>query len=230
MTQYKLMMIPGDGGRRPYGVQTMEVREVNRRPSYADAVNVAVQCMPSLCKQFGRELTKEWLAQQVLCKGGVGLEIGVDYGDGAQLWLKSEPSRLYLVDPWVTGEDGWYSQDQDAMDERYEGVVKRFEDKDAVEVVRMTSDAAFETLFSDTQFLDWVHVDGDHEEEPTYRDLENSWARLKVGGVLMLDDVHCALWQKKIRAARDRFLANHAGEYEGPLVDHSDPWAIRRVA
>jgi hypothetical protein len=230
--KYILYLRPADG-RRPYSIQNIDIEEVKRKPEMIDAVSTTSAVLPALAKQFGRELTKEYLAREVLPKNGIGLEIGVDMGDGLDLWLESEPRLVMAVDPWLTSEhDSWYSSDQTVMDKRHASVVERFSDAPEVVVVRSTSDDYFAKLAANNvtePFLDWCHIDGDHETEPTYRDLVNCWRFLKVGGVLMLDDTHCAHWRLKINAARDRFLAETTG-HSAVIVDHSDPWAIRKEA
>lgn len=66
--------------------------------------------------------------------------------------------------------------------------------------------------------LDMVHVDGSHNEVSSTRDVELWWPKLKIGGVMVMDDTDWAQVQaaRKIAASR------------GTLVHHGQSWEAFR--
>ena len=69
---------------------------------------------------------------------------------------------------------------------------------------------------------DLIHIDAAHEYEPVRRDLENYWALLRPGGILIGDDYP---WPGVKRAA-DEFAAA-----QGLPLEVSDPkWVLRKPA
>lgn len=149
-----------------------------------------------------------------LPKGARCAEIGVWKGDFSERILRvTKPQRLVLVDPWEfvpSHEERWYggkiAKSQADMDATYEGVVERFASHPEVEVARHRSvDFLAKT---DVEF-DWVYIDGDHSEDPVYRDLTLSWERVVPGGHVCGDDYY---WKDAdgtlaVKKAVDRFVS-----------------------
>lgn len=135
-------------------------------------------------------------------KRGIGVELGVHLGLNAQELLRHcRPELLHLVDPWIEirnddTKDSWYERiDQAEMDGYHDAVVKSFAPqirRGIVEVHRMMSwDAMARFAFNS---LDWVYVDGDHSYKAVKRDLEISYAKVKVGGMIGGDDYKLGGW------------------------------------
>lgn len=161
---------------------------------------------------------------RMLPKGSVGAEIGVWKGDfSARILRVVRPARLHLVDPWtfMSGEPyrearygGQVALDQAAMDDLYEGVLRRFARPIAagvVEVHRCPSEEAA-SHFTDGYF-DWVYVDGNHLYPFVRRDLELFAPKTKSGGLIAGDDYGVAgWWEDGVTRAVDEFVASGGWE------------------
>lgn len=218
------------GGFRAYPVKKFEIVNVERKPTIREVYSHAVNFVPEISDIILRRATYHWLYDKVCDKGGVGLEIGVDYGDGIQHILEAaQPSRVVGVDPWLSQDwDPWFDQSQETMDCRYNLVVNRFKDDPRVEIVRSTSDDFF-CEANKVPTYDWIHIDGDHRTEPAYRDIVNSYHRLKVGGILIIDDVFLQSWTGSTGPAVDKAMEEIGPGCFEVVNDTQDPVAYRKV-
>ncbi len=165
--------------------------------------------------------------------GDIGAEIGVNMGVFAyHVLLQSQPSKLYLIDPWQYGLQQDVELDptpekQRFRDAEYETVCKLFAPYSNIEIVRKKSeDAAID--FPD-QLFDYVYIDGEHSYNAVKRDLSNYFPKVKVGGYLIGDDYG---WTG-IASAVQGFLSEHRNEvfwlgdpYQGKT---GGQFAIRRL-
>lgn len=128
--------------------------------------------------------------------GDVGAKVGVRMGNFAyHALLPTEPSQLYLIDPWEVFNDYMY-----------EKVSRMFAPCENVEILRMKPEDAV-TLFPDEHF-DYVYVDGEHSYEAVMSDLSNYLPKVKVGGYLIGDK----LGSSGVGPAVQQFLMMHPGE------------------
>jgi hypothetical protein len=103
-----------------------------------------------------------------LPKGGVVAEIGVWEGGFSQRILEiCEPKELHLIDPWLympefSNTGFGKKKNEHLMEQRYHDVVARFAGDPRVKVHRATSEAGLSAL--PDGFLDWVYIDGNHNE------------------------------------------------------------------
>lgn len=156
-------------------------------------------------------------------KQGICAEIGAWKGDFSKRILKkTNPSKLYLVDPWQYVEDyenAWYGGSigsQEGMDVIYNSVCKRFAGEIAagqLETVRKGSAEGMES-FNDAYF-DWVYIDGNHTYEFVKKDLEISWQKTKTGGFVTGDDYGLkGWWDDGVTVAVDEFAKNMGDQVE----------------
>jgi hypothetical protein len=150
-------------------------------------------------------------------KHSIGAEIGVWEGNFSQeLLIKVRPKKLYLIDPWVIQDykRRWYSKDnanQGIMDNLHIHVHTKFKNTLEVTIVRDFSDNAFRLIVDDE--LDWVYIDGNHSENAVYKDLCNSYQKVKSKGHITGDDY---TWidpdtnTQSVKCAVDRFLITHS--------------------
>jgi hypothetical protein len=140
------------------------------------------------------------------------LQIGVYTGD-ASVWICSNilgpGSTLVDVDTWEgsTDEDAHSFLDWKQVKARYDQRV----DGLPVETFAGTSDEFFA---GDDRKFDAIYIDGSHETDQVWKDLVNAHDRLKVGGILGLDDYGWFRNGKPVntpKTAIDRFMMSPAG-------------------
>lgn len=125
-------------------------------------------------------------------KGGRGAEIGVWKGDFTEVILRvCAPRLVHLIDPWLYQPDFantsfGHARNRDRLQQMYRAVAARFADDPRVSIHRMTSEEAL-SAFSPGA-LDWVYVDGNHNEPFIGRDLELSLRAVRPGGIIAGDD------------------------------------------
>lgn len=72
--------------------------------------------------------------------------------------------------------------------------------------------------FSDTEFADYIYVDGSHLAIDVLSDAVLSWSLLKVGGILIFDDygwgIHTNDEKQKPKLAIDAFLSAYTQHYQ----------------
>lgn len=135
-------------------------------------------------------------------KGGRAAEIGVWEGGFSRRILDiCEPAELHLIDPWMYmpefANTGFgRPKNADLMDQKYKDVVAAFASDPRVRIHRMTSEAALSALPDAS--LDWVYIDGNHNEPFINRDIELCLAKVKPDGIIAGDDFH---WQTERSAA-----------------------------
>lgn len=166
-------------------------------------------------------------------KNTVGAEIGVWMANTSKKILdKTNPSHLYLVDPWsvepyknqVNNEHESYEnylekysrvtggRDEEAFktfyDKVYNDVVAKMAKYPNATVLRMTSKEFFETF---DKKLDWIYIDGDHSYEGCYQDLTGCLNVIATNGIIFGDDY---AWEKNngkpgVTKAVNQFIAEN---------------------
>ena len=121
-------------------------------------------------------------------KDVVGVEIGVFEGDHALSLLENlDIKKLYLVDPYVMYDDNLeatehYGKDlptiNDAKTVAY-NKLKKYKDK--IIWIEEFSDKATKSIPDN---LDFVYIDGNHQEEYVRLDIESYFDKIRKGGVV----------------------------------------------
>lgn len=125
-------------------------------------------------------------------KGGVCAEIGVWEGVFSGRILEiCEPAELHLIDPWLYqpefADTGFgRKKNENLMDEKYQMVVDKFRDDPRVKVHRGMSDDMLAALPDAS--LDWIYIDGNHNEPFINRDLALALQKVKPNGIISGDD------------------------------------------
>lgn len=132
-----------------------------------------------------------------LCKylpqSAVGAEIGVSRGAFSKTLLaEANPQRLHLIDPWEKPAD---LLDQSALtprekaDKAHQGVLSMFADEIRAGRVKVHRQYSHEALAGfPAGYLDWVYIDGAHDETNVASDLADCAARMKPGGLIFGHD------------------------------------------
>lgn len=152
---------------------------------------------------------------EMLPKEAVGAEVGVFKGDfSAELLQRTNPERLYLIDPWISVDDelhrtslyGAATRSQADMDKIYAEVVSRFAEQITAGhvVMHRAPSAAVLTAMPD-QSLDWIYIDGDHSYQSVISDLRLSFTKVRPGGFICGDDYMVGGWWTDgvVRAVHD---------------------------
>lgn len=221
--QYKIWIVQ-DGGYRPYCVAPFEFEGLAESPIAPQQLEGSY-LTKALCDTISRISGYEFM-NSFIKPGDVGVEVGVDHGDGAARLLENDIARLILVDPWTptSDRDGWTDVELEEMDRRHLLVSDRFSDDPRVSIHRESSHDFLPTLPGGS--IDWIYLDGSHYEEDVYKDLSNSLRIVRPGGYIFGDDLNCRRWSIHIAKAVQRFLDDNSGRVE--LVWYkSDPFVLR---
>lgn len=111
-----------------------------------------------------------------------GVEIGV--GDGAYsetLCLSNPKLTLYSVDPWKVYPGYKERITQKSMDQVYKVAKARLKDLNC-KVLRDFSERSYKNFFN--RSLDFVYIDGNHDEAHVRADIENWSPKVKSGGII----------------------------------------------
>jgi len=116
-------------------------------------------------------------------KGGVGVEVGVLFGDFSAILLKeAKCSKLHLVDPWAQ----FAPTRKTSPSVAFEFVQERFKRVKKVVIHRQHSKDAAEKF--ENESLDFVYIDGNHSYLACMEDLKAWYPKVKSGGILSGDD------------------------------------------
>jgi hypothetical protein len=126
------------------------------------------------------------------------IEIGVWQGEFAQYILERCDSvkKYYMLDPWRHLDD-WNkpcNRDQDAMDNAYQGALRRTDfAKDRRVVLRGKTTEVINEVPDGS--LDIAYIDGDHTLRGIAIDLIRTWPKVRFGGIVGGDDYEPSIWQ-----------------------------------
>lgn len=167
--------------------------------------------MPSKRDLLRREVLEK------LPKNSKGAEIGVWEGRfSSDILDVVQPTDLHLIDPWEYmpefSNTGFGRQrNKDRMIQMYEMVTDKFKDDNRVHVHRGTSEDILGGMDDDS--LDWVYIDGNHNEPFISNDLNLAHAKVRPGGVISGDDYY---WNKEegapVKTAVDKFFKSLGDE------------------
>ena len=177
-----------------------------------------------LARQALQRSKKDALRRRMLKtmpKQSVCVEIGVWRGQFSHILLEElDPKVLYLIDPWAVQPDaaGGASlaggQDGNRMDQIYSAVVNQFSEEVEQGKVVILRDYSVAALgkFADGE-IDFAYLDADHSFDGVLADLEALLPKLRVGGVVMLDDYHQkGWWGDGVIRALNTFAGRHPAQ------------------
>jgi predicted O-methyltransferase YrrM len=149
------------------------------------------------------------------------VEVGCKEGRTTGHILKTIPdSRVIAIDPWIVQE-----KTQDPTKETYEkwdfeDIEKQFwenvgENKDRVEMMRMTSEVAAQhcaipNMENRSAQFDLIFIDALHDYEHVKQDIGLWWPKVRVGGILAGHDFNHR-WPGCERAVAESFNLMHVG-------------------
>ncbi len=118
-------------------------------------------------------------------EGDICAEIGVLKGDYANLISMQSPSKLYLIDPWISIPDishRWHSVPQEEMNNYKNEVFNMFSNNDKIQILEKYSVDA--VIGFEDNYFDWVYLDANHSYSFVKEDLNNWWVKLKPNGYI----------------------------------------------
>ena len=129
---------------------------------------------------------------QLLPKGGVVAELGVDHGEFSEEILEqARPAVLHLVDAWHTPR---YSTD--LMRE----VESKFSEQIGSGKIVMHRGISTDVLQTfDDAFFDWVYIDTSHDYQTTVNELKWCQRKVKPGGIIAGHDYVTGNWNNFLR-------------------------------
>jgi len=157
--------------------------------------------------KFKCRMRYEFLFLLSLPKNSICAEIGVWKGlFSDQIIRAAKPKELHLIDPWDVSEveeidRRWY---QFQLNRLYNRVVRKFNNQPSVHIHRGKSADVLPT-FCDGYF-DWIYVDGRHDYVSVTRDLQLSWKKVKIGGLIAGDD-YAGRCSVGVKGAVDDFVS-----------------------
>jgi hypothetical protein len=198
-----------------HGMMTVYVKTLIKKIPGAERAAQALGLAP--------DWERPWLLE-MLPKNSVGAEIGVWKGDFSDRILKAlNPKELHLIDPWkhqssAVYKYAWYGglakNGQDEMDRHYAAVCSRFDEPARRAQVKIHRGFSADVLgqFPD-DFFDWVYIDGNHMYEYVKQDLDLSFRKTKVGGLVAGDDyVNGQWWKDGVKKAVDEWAQTPAAQ------------------
>ena len=143
--------------------------------------------------------------------------------DSVDTWEGGDEHKVFLSnfpDATVDSVDTWEGVDEHKGVETVLTTEQRFDQNTAsfphrVRKFKGTSDAFFLNSSGHEKYR-VVYIDGSHRAEDVYNDSCNAFARLEVGGLLILDDLPWTFYDDILdnpAAGMNRFLESHAGQY-----------------
>lgn len=173
----------------------------------------------------GKRERKRGKLLESLPKGGVIAEIGVWEGAFSRRILDiCQPTVLHLVDPWLyqpefSNTGFGRKKNETLMEEKYQAVVAALGSHPAVRIHRATSEAALSAMPDGS--LDWVYVDGNHNEPFIGNDLALCLRKVKPGGIIAGDDFNWSPGGEDAPVKR---------AVEALLLDLGDQASLRMIA
>jgi hypothetical protein len=140
----------------------------------------------------------------------IGAEIGIFEGEYSKLILRTiKPKKFYMVDvftgPVLSGDKNGENIKTINLDETYKSLLKEYENKEEVNVYKGKSEDFFKTIPDD--YLDFIYIDGDHGYEGAKLDLQNSFNKVKSGGLICGHD-YAPMFQGVINAVNEFVTTN----------------------
>lgn len=158
------------------------------------------------------------------------LQIGAYTGDASE-WLLN--NILTNENSWLTDVDTWCGSDEQAhkdfnwneLEQFYDNRMSRYKN-----VCKIKGYSADFLQSAQSEYYDFIYIDGDHRAEEVYKDAVFAWRCLKLGGFMAFDDY---MWSHDSgdpmlspKPGIDRFLKKYEGKYK-LVIMFEQVWLIK---
>jgi predicted O-methyltransferase YrrM len=156
------------------------------------------------------------------------LEIGVRRGRSLAVVAKAHPPvNIYGFDLWVKDYAGMENPGPDFV----KNELKKVEHQGKLELISGDSRKTIPYFFKNNPqlYFDMITVDGDHSEKGAKIDLQNVLPHLKIGGIILLDDI-CHPQHIYLEKLWDKMIGNNKNFISAKYTDigYGIAFAIRR--
>lgn len=139
-------------------------------------------------------------------EGMVCCEIGVRSGQSSEA-IMEKGAFVYMVDPWEDYDE--YPERNYRHEEDYQTTLKKAAPfTGQYRVIRKKSDDALDDV---PNSLDFIYIDGNHDEKYVSNDIRNYWPKLKSGGYMAGDDWTMGGVAEALRKSFDPQYVNKIG-------------------
>jgi len=127
---------------------------------------------------------------EFLRPGSIGAEVGVFKGAFVDYLLSTNPSKLYLVDPWYRLSPDWpWAKGDPSTVRALLGILDAFHEEISAGTVEPWVEFSQDFLASlEDDHLDWIYIDSTHGYNQTKIELELSLSKVKPTGFILGDD------------------------------------------
>lgn len=123
-------------------------------------------------------------------KNGIGAELGVCKGSNAvELWNRTNPRKLFLVDLWVRDEISYKYHLPHMHYDDWRSLVKEKLPYDEIEMIQQNSLTWLDSL--PDNYLDWIYIDTLHHYEHVKLEYAKAIDKVKINGIISGHDFYC---------------------------------------
>jgi len=158
----------------------------------------------------------------------IGVEIGVRGAPFSQQMGRSMPGlQWWAIDPYESygqyASNGKSRETQESMDRFYEEAKAALAPYDCI-VLREYSHVAVERF--EDESIDFIHIDGNHEFEYVWNDIQLWTPKIRSGGIISCHD-YLDLWstRSRVKSAVDKWTADNSISPWYVIVGSSTPTA-----
>lgn len=142
----------------------------------------------------------------------------------ADHFLENPDSTLTCVDPFLTITDNDHSKFLQNMEEtNFDFNISICKNFKKITVYKVTSDAFFK---NNKKTYNFIYIDGSHEPDFIWRDMENSFKVLEKNGIMWMDDYNGGDGIQ-IKNVMDKFLEKYKNQYK--LIHQGYQLAIKKL-
>lgn len=155
----------------------------------------------------------------------VGVFYGLNFITFEKIFGKHKDTEMVAIDPWLIYEDYPEYKDKN-MESIYDTAIDNMKindvDMNKVKIIREFSHKAASQL--QDEYFDMIYIDGNHEPFAVMEDAVMYFRKLKVGGILIFDDVH----DKGVYTAAVNFAQNYESKLK-PITIHMGQLFLEKI-